>query len=193
MASKTGAVINKTVSWINEVKKNKIIAGILLLIQGILWIIRPQSTIEGLGRQLAIFALIGCAAALIEFFASKDRTAKSTVKMVIGFVLAVCAVIIIVRPNLVSNILVYAVAVLAIGNGAVNTWQLFRLGGKVDAKKIAGIVVNVLSVGLGISLLFKGNAAAEMTIRLVGIILIVNALTDLWTFFLMQKKLKEAR
>lgn len=192
MASRTGAVINQTVSWINEVKKNKIIAGILLLIQGILWLIRPQDTIDGLARQMAIFALIGCAAYIIEFFASKERTTKSTAKMVIGIVLAVCAVVIIARPHLISNILIYAVAVLAIGNGAVNTWQLFQLGGKVDAKKIAGILVNILSIGLGISLLFTGNAAAEVMIRFVGIILIVNALTDLWTFFLMQKKLKEA-
>ena len=192
MASRTGAVINQTVSWINEVKKNKIIAGILLLIQGILWLIRPQDTIDGLARQMAIFALIGCAAYIIEFFASKERTTKSTAKMVIGIVLAVCAVVIIARPHLISNILIYAVAVLAIGNGAVNTWQLFQLVGKVDAKKIAGILVNILSIGLGISLLFTGNAAAEVMIRFVGIILIVNALTDLWTFFLMQKKLKEA-
>ena len=193
MATKTGAVISKTISWINEVKKNKIIAAILLLVQGILFIVRPQSGPEKVARSIAVFALVGCAAYLTEFFAAKDKKSRSKVRVILAVVLAIAAIVVAAKPGLVSGIVIYAIAVLAIINGIVNTWQLFRLSREMDAKKAVGLVINVLSVGLGISLIFTGKNAAEVMTRFVGIILIVNALTDLWTYFLMRMKLKEAR
>lgn len=192
MATKTGAIISSTVAWVKEVRKNKIIAAILLLIQGILFIIKPQSGPEKVARSVAIFVLVGCTVYLVEFLAAKDKEKRSKLRVALAAVVAVAAIVVAAKPGLVSKIVIYAIAVLAIINGIVNLIQAFKLNRKVDGSKIAGIIINVLTVGFGIALLFTGRNGSDMMTRIVGVVLVFNAASDLWTCLQMHMALKNS-
>ncbi len=164
--------------------KNGMITSIVFVILGFVLALWPGQSLEFMCSVLGWGMLISGLAGLITCALSKGDLGK--VKPVSGsLVLALLGLLLLMNTRAVVSVIPVIIGLVITANGVVNvmqTVQMKKLGIVGGNGRKASLVFAVLTMLLGILILVNPFGVAAVTIRIVGITLIYNGITNLWVF-----------
>ena len=109
---------------INIIMRNRLIIAILLIVDGINFILNPNGSMRDMARGIALVVLIGSFTLLITNLFSKNKSIKTIIISL--FVIIVCAISII-YPNFIANYIKFILALIIIFNGILNVLNILKL------------------------------------------------------------------
>ena len=109
---------------INIIMRNRLIIAILLIVDGINFILNPNGSMSDMARGIALVVLIGSFTLLITNLFSKNKSIKTIIISL--FVIIVCAISII-YPNFIANYIKFILALIIFFNGILNVLNILKL------------------------------------------------------------------
>lgn len=165
---------------IKSLKMNYSVTALICALLGLILLIWPGQTTQiaciTVGAVLGIYGVLQ----IIFYLATKEKTMMSHSMMVFGIVLAVIGGFIVWKPETIMKAIPMIVGILIIIHGLHNGVQA------IDLKKMGysnwwiALLLAVLTVALGIILVCNPFDALDAVVRLIGIFLLYDGLSDMW-------------
>ncbi len=163
--------------------KNKLIASLLLLIQGILFIVSPTGTMQMTVQIGAVVIILACAVNILLHLLHKDRTKADIVLSVLNMIVIAAGVFCLISPQTVEPYVRVLVGIVMILTNLVNLIETLKLEERHSWKFAVGTIAAIVMMGLGVVLAFTSGQKAVAMQQAIGVFLILNALTNIWYVF----------
>ena len=187
-----GAPVFRTAKGILKLLQNKVIASLMLLGQGILFLVSPSGDMKPVIRISAGLVIL---AALIMIFLhlrhSGKRTASDIAIAVFNGLLIPAAVFCLASPQTIEPYVRFAVGIVTIATGLLNLAETLKIREKKDWKFIASVAGAVAIMGLGVVMTAARVEDVAVTQRVIGIFLALNGLANIWYIVQLRRKMKE--
>lgn len=216
--------IEKTALMVERISRNRLILAIALVVDGVLFLLNPGQTVEGMGRAIAITMMLAAGTLII----TKISVKEPFVRFLPALILLAAGGLLWFFPEKLSASFRFLLALLIIINGIVNLMSILGLSHTQDilatldekarkafsriknsedlenglqeqtrrymrplhqvvseseGHKAGSVVINLLSVILGVLLLVK----ADISITIFGIIFIYVGISDFLLAFKTRK------
>ena len=172
-----------TAQWAVSLMKNKLIASLALLVQGILFIVSPSANMRSTVQIGAAIIILACVAnILLHLLASKKSWIDCILAVLNGMVI-IAAILCFANPQWIEPYVRMAAGIIMVLSNAVNLIESLKVEKKKDWKFAVGLIVSIVMMGLGVATAAASAAQVEIMQQSIGIFLILNALTNLWYIF----------
>lgn len=121
---KITAKVNDASKQVDSIMHNRLIIAILMIVDGINFIIKPMNSMSLMARIVAIYVFGASVALIITNIKSKNRDIKS---IVIAIIMIIICVIIFIFPNSFAINLKLLSAIFIILNGLINIFNIKKL------------------------------------------------------------------
>ena len=166
-------------------KKYDLLTSIVLLILGIILLFIPGGIITTVIRIFGIIILILGILSILG--SSKNR--KNNTDLVYGILICILGIVFISNPEVIASIIPFILGVWIIIKSLFKLQYISTLKGSTDY--IKPLVINIITLIIGITLAFNPFKGAETLIRIIGIFLIVYSGLDILDYYYTRpKKLK---
>lgn len=177
--------------YLKNMKISFILAALLSIALGVVLLLWPGITTTvicyAFGAILAVHGLVS----IVSFFFS--RTGGFAFELLLGIVSGALGVLFLVQPQIIISILPVAIGLFIMVDGLVNLKRAFELRRLEYGRWGVTLLLSLVSVGLGLLVLFHPYLAAEALVMVIGGVLIYEGLSDLWAIFMVTRLTKELR
>ena len=167
-------------NYIKSLKVNYSLSAVICVILGIVLLVWPGQSTQVvcmvLGIVLGGFGLIQ----IILYLATKEKTMVSHSMMMLGVVLAVIGGWIVLKPETIIKAVPMIVGILIVIHGFHNAVQA------IDLKKMqydnwwVALLLSLLTVALGVVLICNPFTIVDTVVRIIGVFLVYDGLSDMW-------------
>jgi uncharacterized membrane protein HdeD (DUF308 family) len=173
----------RTAKWAVSMMKNKLIASLILLIQGILFIVSPAGNMQGMVQIGAAVVILACVINILLHLLQKKKTKLDYILSILnGAVIAAC-IYCLVCPQAIEPYVRKIVGIIMILTNAVNLIETLKVEKKKDWKFAVGVIASIVMMGLGVAMTFADELRIAFMQQSIGVFLILNALTNIWYIF----------
>ena len=172
--------------------KSSIVTSILLLVLGILLVFESEATIFTISYIVGAILICAGAFALIRFFTkSKNATSIMGLDVLYGIVTIILGCLIIKNPGAIGSLLPIVLGIAIIVSSANKIQYAFNLKNSDNDLWKTTMIISVIGTICGVVLLFNPFAGAVLLMRIVGIFIIVYAILDAVSTFIIKKNVEE--
>ncbi len=166
--------------FLKGLKVNYTASALVCVVVGLVLLIWPGTTTQIVCMILGLALLIYGAVQVFLYLASKERNMISQGMMLLGVVVAVIGVWILIKPEMIIMAVPVIVGILIAIHGIHNISQAITLKkNQYDGWWIA-CLMGILTVALGAVLIYNPFSVVNTVVRLIGIFLIYDGLSDMW-------------
>lgn len=176
---------------LKKVKINYLIEAIVMIVIGIVLIVWTGDSIRLFARILAALLVIVGAAAVIGYLIHRDKRKLSYVGFVMGIIIAALGIWIFFNPDTFTDFIPKLFGIFIIASGLINLGQTFSLARSNYDYWSVSLVFAVITIGMGVVLLVEPSFVKKFLVTLIGIFLVYDGATNLWTIFKVGKFVKE--
>ncbi len=151
-----------------------VIAGILLLIIGLLMVALKQDSLEIILMIAGVLAIIVGA---LRFYGA--FTAKDTVGMVIAALIIAVGIVLVVMPNLVSDVLMIILAIGLFLFGLITLLEGLKDRGQGTIALLFPVLIGALFIVIGIYALLNLDDTADIVMIIIGAIIALSGAIDI--------------
>ena len=179
--------------WIKDMKKQFTLTAIFSILLGLVLVIWPDAT------KMAVSYMIGAALVVlgviqvVRYFVYEVRLDLFRYDFVSGLILLGVGVFLLMRPEIIVGFLPVLLGMAIVIDGAVKIQQsmdLLRVGYR---HWWLVLLLAVLALAAGVVLLVNPFEAASTLVLMIGIVLIYDGVTDLWTISRVSGRLRQMR
>ena len=179
--------------WIKDMKKQFTLTAIFSILLGLVLVIWPDAT------KMAVSYLIGAALVVlgviqvVRYFVYEVRLDLFRYDFVSGLILLGVGVFLLMRPEIIVGFLPVLLGMAIVIDGAVKIQQsmdLLRVGYR---HWWLVLLLAVLALAAGVVLLVNPFEAASTLVLMIGIVLIYDGVSDLWTISRVSGRLRQMR
>lgn len=167
-------------NYIKSLKVNYSLSAVICVILGIVLLVWPGQSTQVvcmiLGIVLGGFGIIQ----IILYLATQEKTMVSHSMMMLGIVLAVIGGWIVLKPDTIIKAIPMIVGILIVIHGLHNAVQALDLKKMQYDNWWVALLLSLLTVALGIILICNPFTAVDVVVRLIGVFLIYDGLSDMW-------------
>ena len=109
---------------INILMRNRLIIAILLIVDGINFVLNPNGSMRDMARGVVLLVFIASITLLITNLFSKNKSIKS---IVISLIIIVFCVFSFIYPDFIANYIKFILALIIIFNGILNVLNTLKL------------------------------------------------------------------
>ena len=171
------------------IKWSLILASLLFLFLGIALLVWPHTSNLIL---CYIVAAVLTAYGLFNVIAYFGRERGSLIGLIVGVICTGFGLYALVQPTRVSDIIFIILGVAILVDGAVSLRRDFDLRAAGFDRWWIPFALDVLILLLGCVVVFNPGLFAEMLIQIIGVILIYESLSDLWSIHRLAKLARSA-
>lgn len=161
---------------------------ILWIVLGFILLIYPGQSLDLICRVLGVIALAFGVIQIILGFMSGG--ASKGFGIAVGLILVVVGLVVLINPDLLVSLLPTVIGIMLVIHGAVSLINSFRLIGNKDRFWWVGLLLSILTIGMGALLFFKAREAAESVARIGGAFLIYSGISHMWLLYRVSKAVK---
>ena len=172
-----------TAQWAVSLMKNKLIASLALLVQGILFIVSPSANMRSTVQIGAAIIILACAANILLHLLASKKSWIDYILVVLNGMVIIAAILCFANPQWIEPYVRMAAGIVMVLSNAVNLIETLKTDKKKDWKFAVGLIVSIVMMGLGVATVIASAAKVELMQQSIGIFLILNALTNLWYIF----------
>ena len=156
------------------------IYGIGSLVLGVLLLLWPGNALRLVGYVAGFFVMAGGITSILAHFRRRPRTSIAGTNLIIGTVVTIVGGWIFTNPVRFASILPTAIGYLIILSGIVNLLETFSLSRAHYRNWWVSLLAAVATIFMGTILVNHAFGIASTMVRLVGLFLIFNGVSDLW-------------
>lgn len=161
-------------------KVNYTISALACVVLGLVLLIWPGTTTQIVCMMLGLVLLIYGGVQIILYLASRERSMISQGMMLLGIIVAVIGVWILVRPEMIIMAVPVIVGILIVIHGIHNISQAIALKRDGYEGWWIACLMGVLTAALGAVLIYNPFEVVNTVVRLIGVFLIYDGLSDMW-------------
>ena len=179
--------------FFRNMKLSFVLAAVLYIILGLVLFIWP-----GISATVICYAFGGVLLAygvvtVVSFFLRDSRQGSFVFELFLGIVAAALGLLFLIRPVIVASVLPVILGLFIVVDGLINLKRAMELRRMEYVRWNIPLSLSVVSVLLGLLILFRPFLAAEALVMGVGAVLIYEGVSDLWTIFRVSQWTKEYR
>ena len=161
-------------------KMSIIILSIVMLLIGVMMLIKPGQSMDLICKIIGIGMAVGGVLAIISAVMVSDNSLAKGSFLTAGIVSLVIGVIFLCMPGFVISIfpIIFGIAVAA--NGVINLINAFKVRVISDNQWMLPVDMAILTILLGILIFANPFRTMALLVRIIGIIIIYNALTNIF-------------
>lgn len=166
--------------FVKGLKANYVISAILCALLGLVLLIWPGTTTQIVCMSLGIVLLAYGIIQIAIYLFNRERTIISQGMMLLGIVFAVIGAWILLKPEMIIMAVPIIVGILIVIHGLHNVVQAIALQKDGYERWWLALLFGVLTVIFGGILVYNPFEAVELVVRLIGVFLIYDGLSDIW-------------
>lgn len=166
--------------FLKGLKANYTISALLCVILGLVLLIWPGTTTQIVCMLLGIVLFTYGAIQIVLYLFNRERTIVSQGMLVLGIIFAVIGGWILLKPEMIIMAVPVIVGVLIVIHGLHNAAQAFALKNDGYDRWWVAFLLGALTVILGGILIYNPFKVVNTVVRLIGIFLIYDGLSDVW-------------
>ena len=183
----------KTFKWALSLMKNQIVFSLILLVQGSLYLFLPSGRIEPMVIVGSVVIGLAALANVYLHLAVIDKTKLDYLLAFLNVLIALFAVFCIFKPSIVKEYVRWVVGCSMLIANFFNLIGVFKIERKKSVYFIFGVLGAVALMALGAFTIFASEKTIEEIQRPIGVVLILNALINIWYIFRMWRASRKKR
>lgn len=168
------------VEFLKGLRVNYTVSAVLCILLGLVLLIWPGTTTQIVCMSLGIVLLAYGIIQIVIYLYNRERTIISQGMLLLGIVFAVIGIWILLTPEMIIMAVPVIVGVLIVIHGLHNVVQAIALQKEGDERWWLALTFGLLTVIFGGLLIFNPFGAVEFVVRLIGIFLIYDGVSDIW-------------
>ena len=166
---------------LKSLKWNYIIEALITVVIGIVLIVRPQGSLEIMAKALAVLLTLAGIVMIISYFVHKQRSVLMSGGLALGIAIAAIGVWIFLNPSPFIDFVPRLFGVFIIASGLTNLSQTLSLIRYRYGLWWLSLVFGILTIGFGAILLVNPKFVENMLVTLIGVFLVFDGATNIWT------------
>ncbi len=166
---------------LKEIKAHYIIEAAVMIIVGIVLIVWSRASLVIMARALAVLLVIAGALMVATYFIRKERNLVMSGGLAMGIVVAVIGVWIFMKPETFTDLIPKLFGAFILVSGIMNILQTISLIKYSYGLWWLSLIFAIITVGLCGFLIFNSALANEIVVTVIGIFLVYNGATNMWT------------
>ena len=166
--------------FLKGLKANYTMSAILSIIMWLVLLIWPGTTTQIVSTMLGIVLLSYGIIQIVMFLWTREKTVFSQGILLLGIIFAVIGAWIILKPEMIIMAVPAIVGILIIIHGLHNIIQAVDLKREGYEKWWLALLFGVLTVLFGALLIYNPFGAVEVVVRMIGIFMIYDGVSDIW-------------
>lgn len=193
MAEETGSISQKLRKTLGRILMNKLVAAIASIVFGVILLIWTGSALDVIVRIFGIILILSGLFSVIMFLVRRDGLPLSTASFVGGVVLAVLGASIYFNPAWLVSIFPIVMGIVIVLSGVSDLGETITLGQNGIGKWWVSLLISIVIIGLGLLILFNPMKFADAIVKVIGIVLIINGISDLYVIIKVRGIEKEVK
>lgn len=159
---------------------SRLLLAVGAVILGVVLLIWPSGSLLIMAKLIGALVAVGGAGILILFFRDQSPLPVKSVMLVLGILLLVIGGMIFFNPKGLVELIPTIMGVFVLLSGIGNVAETITLSRNSYERWNLSLIFAVLTVALGLLLIFRPFGIAKLIVRIAGIALIFDGATDLW-------------
>lgn len=176
--------------YFNKFKISFIVSAVITFLFGLVLIIFPQQTSSVMCYIFGGLLLLLGIVLIVKFFSVRSTSSLFSVTLVAGLILSAIGIFLLAYQNIVISMIPFVFGIFIAVDGLINIQRSIILCKHSFKAWYFALALSILSVVLGIVLIFNPFDAAIVMIRFIGISFVFNGLLDLWSTISFSKNVK---
>ncbi len=161
---------------IKQYLRSYIVEGVLMIVLGVLMLIYSGSVIDALCRIVGILLIVFGGLQAVSFFMDKDK-AKLPQTLLTGLLLLGLGIALASAPKTFANILFVIVGVLLLYGSVLMLANAYNLRKTKGPLFLLSLILGLITLALGVVILFNPDGFKSFIVTLQGIALIVEGIS----------------
>lgn len=172
---------------LKKLKTYTFLVSIAYFVIGIIMLVNPKFICDAVNYIVGTLVLIYGIIFIVNFLKKNQFNEYSKFNLLAGLLAIVFGLYILLNPTVLLSIIPFVAGMLILLDG------FGKLKNALDLKKYnykswwIGLLLAVLFIGFGLFAILKSFAVTELIVRIIGAILLVDAISDIWSYFCYKK------
>ncbi len=177
---------------LKKIKVEYVVQALIMIVIGLVLIIWPSASLDFMAKALAVLLVLVGAAFIITYILRKERTVIDSGNFVLGIVVAAIGVWIFLNPGGFTDFIPKLFGVFIIVSGIMNLAQTVTLIRSSYPLWWLSLIFALITIILGLILLLNPTQIKELVVKIIGIFLIYDGVSNIWTVSRISKYAKKA-
>ena len=174
----------------SEFKKDTILLAIGVIILGLILIFFPLMATDIICYAIGGLLIVGGICKIVEYFREPPAYAFGSFGLMLGTLLSVVGLVFIINPGVLAKIVTTIIAVILIADGVLKIQHAVNLSRIKAARWWIVLTVGIVISVIGIIAMFNPFGTVALFMRIIGIVLVINGVFDLFTLFYVTKSVR---
>lgn len=179
--------------FLKRIKTNSIVTAILYAALGLVLLVWPSLSASIICTAIGAVLLVCGIVDFIIFLLHRDGSLYASSHLIIGIILAVMGVYVMTHPNLVSVVVPRIVGILICIHGVSDLGDALTLHRNGYFRWTAALILGILTLAMGLLLVLKPFTAFATVVRIIGLFLLYDGISDIWITSRVSKVLRQAK
>ena len=179
------------IEYLKNLKANYTVSAVICVIIGLVLIIWPGTSTQVVcmvfGGMLLAYGIIQIALYLF----AREHTLYLQGILLLGIVFGVLGAWILIKPEIIIATVPIVIGLIVIVHGVHNTLQAIDLKKLGYSKWWVALLFGILTVALGMILVYNPFSVVNTVVRVIGAFLIYDGMSDMWIISRISKTKKE--
>lgn len=176
---------------IKAFKWENILTAILYVVLGILLVIFPVSIVKTLCYTIATVVIVIGLIRIISFFMKREQEGFMRTGVVSGAIFVLLGLFIAINSRVIISMIPFIIGIFVFISGFSKLQYTFCLKKYVNEKNNGMLILAVVTIIVGLLLIFNPFRAAKWMIRVVGICIALTGASDLISGIYFYRKMRE--
>ena len=178
---------------ISKLKNTLIVTSVLYTILGIFMLFFPEIISDFICYLVSLMFMFFGIAAVLMYVRSEVKTPYTSTILVLGIILGSLGIYIFMNPRIFASLIPLVIGVFMIAD------SISKLSAALDLRKYGYmnwwhmLIISFLILGCGLLLVFNPFEAVSLSIMVIGFILIVDSLTNIYTIYTYSRAFKNEK
>lgn len=172
---------------INNLRNSLIAASVLYLIVGVIMLFFPEAVNSVICSLVALLFLFFGVAGVVMYFKTELKTPYTSFTLVLGIILATFGIYIFLNPESFASFIPLMIGVFLIADSASKLSLSFDLKNLEYGNWWHMLISAFVVLAFGLILVFNPFEAVKATIMAIGTMLIVDAISNIYTIYTYSK------
>ena len=153
---------------------------ILGILAGLLLVIFPQQSVDVVTYAIGAISLVYGVMRLVSFFRNRSVSFLFVGDLILGIVLLGIGIFSFTNPGGIFAFLPIVLGIIVLIEGISKIQRAWMLKRNFYQRWQAAMLIGIAIAALGVVLIFNPFGALVVTVRILGVILIIDGITGLW-------------
>ena len=165
---------------LKRIKANALLSALIYTVLGVVLLVWPELSTNVLCTALGLVLLVSGISDILEFVFQRDGSLYYNLQLGLGVILCAVGGWLLLRPTLIAVIIPRIIGVLVCFHGFKDFGDALTLRKNKSPRATAALLLGIITILLGVALVVNPFSAFTTVVRIIGLVLIYDGVSDLW-------------